>query len=595
MEPVLRVRLVNALVLTCVLALYVVYDAGFRFWMAHSDVVPLTAALTHDTAALRRYGDVGLAYDAATSAVGSPPLQLCSVGAAHPRSDAASAVLPMAAVVVESTWLTPDQDGVSNAYAQRLLEGYRYALLTGAPWLLLSGTTAEAALGLQFLRRLPHPSDALFSELAMQRWPPALRATALRLRESMTPYATLGAWIHGAGTRPLTDFPHPALHRHGDGEQSVGRQALAWGTAALQLSLSQLLSAHAVADADAHHVRRTALLLGAEWLRRVDVDPPAAGSGVSAHGSAGGDSAALEEPRITVLATGTLGGGHDGEDDVGDDAGAAHGRDSIGGVARDATSAPWQQPRVRELRGNDSVAVAHVTVPGLFMAADAEAQRRPRQVARALQQLIEQTLVHRHATRGTPGTEDDAGRWWWLGRAYGVTIIAGGWEQQRVKLLYMKALHDAVADSHDGLRRAVQLLHQSRCQFERAPLPPSCQGLRRPQLPPSALPFTAAVPARSRIFVLPPPLEEQESVPPQPEWLHYTGELPTSTNAEASHVAQLLGRVSFFIYLNYRRWMDWFLASLPVGSYQDHFVLVSILLSDLAEHRISWTDMLYLR
>ncbi|KAG5492974.1 hypothetical protein JKF63_01555 [Porcisia hertigi] len=622
MDAASRARVMNATVLTCMLALYVLYDAGFRFWMAHSDILPLTAALTHDEKTLDQYGGLGLAYDAAIENVRTLSLQHYSINGVRCTSNYsarrktatarnthqngglhrsttpsttdcfASAALPMAAVVVESTWLTPGQDAVSDVYAQRLLEGYRYALLSGAPWLLLSGSAAEASVGLQFLRQLPNPADTIFPESMLQRWPMPLLATALQLRKSMAPYGTLGAWVHGAGTRPLKSFPVSSMAPRASWQPDFHEGSMP-SRSSLELSLNQLLSAHTFAEADAGYVRPTSLILGAEWLRRLDAQRQRGNSTTSvtdATGTAAGDPATPEQPRVTVYASGEPFDVADDDDDWTLEVG------EVGHTARDAASAPWEQPRVRELCVNSSTMV-HVTVPGMVMITDVNVNNRPRHVARALQQLVEQTLVHRYSTRNSAAHMDTekGGWWWWLGQAYGVTVITGGWEQQRVKLLYMKALREAVADSQRGVQKAVHLLHQSRCQFEGKLLPFSCQGVRGPQLPLSALPFSTAVPARTRIFVLPPPYEGAQRVQPQPEWLRYTGELPASFNIEASQLAQLLGRVSFFVYFNYRRWMDWFLSSLPVGSYQDHFVLLSVLMSDFAEHRISGTDVLHLR
>ncbi|CAC9491027.1 conserved hypothetical protein [Leishmania infantum JPCM5] len=625
MDPASRVSVMNVTVLTCILVLYIAHDAGFRFWMTRSDTVPLTAALVHDTKVLQQYGDVGLAYDAAIGHVRTPPLQLYSINAERfaanytapmraaaaetasqndaPRPSSApsatdntfSDALPMAAVVVESTWLTPDQDAVSSVYAQRLLEGYRYALLSGAPWLLLSGSAAEASVGLQFLRLLPNPAERIFPDSVLERWPLPLVTAALQLRESMAPYETLGAWVHGAGTRPLNSFPASSMTSRASQRQDA-HQSPVPGQASLQSSLSQLLSAYSLAVTSAGHVRPASLILGAEWMRRVDAQHRSSSSATNVNGAtraAADGHAAPEQPRVTVYATKP--DADDGDDDLKIE------KNEDGGAAKDAASAPWEQPRVLELHVNNTSTAVHVTVPGMVMISDANANKRAQHVARAVQQLVELTLVHRYAARSSSSSsapmdaEREVGWWWWLGRPYGVTVIAGRWEQQRVKLLYMKAFREAVADSQEGLRKAVQLLHQSRCQFERPLLPLPCHGVRGPQLPPSALPFSTAVPARSRIFVLPPPYEDLQSVQPKPEWLNYTGELPASINAEASRVAKLLGRVSFFLYLNYRRWMDWFLASLPVGSYQDHFVLISVLMSDFAEHRISWMDVLHLR
>ncbi|CBZ27365.1 conserved hypothetical protein [Leishmania mexicana MHOM/GT/2001/U1103] len=623
MDPASRVRVMNVTVLTCILVLYIAHDAGFRFWMTRSDTLPLTAALVHDTKVLQQYGDVGLAYDAAIGHVRTRPLQLYTVDAERfaanytarmkataaeaasqndvPRpsptpsaaDDTFSDALPMAAVVVESTWLTPDQDAVSSVYAQRLLQGYRYALLSGAPWLLLSGSATEASVGLQFLRLLPNPAERIFPDSVLEQWPPPLVTAALQLRESMAPYETLGAWVHGAGTRPLKSFPASSMTSLASQQQDT-HQSSVLGDSSLQSSLSQLLSAHSLTETGVSHVRPAALILGAEWMRHMDAQHRSGSPATNVNGAteaAADGHAAPEQPRVTVYAT--MPDTDDGDDDL------TMERNDDGGAAKDAASAPWEQPRVLELHVNSTSTAVHVTVPGMVMISDVNINRRAQNVARAVQQLVELALVHRHATRSSSAptdTEREAGWWWWIARPYGVTVVAGRWEQQRVKLLYMKAFREAVADSQEGLRKAVQLLHQSRCQFERPLLPLSCHGVRGPQLPPSALPFsTAVVPARSRIFVLPPPYEDLQSAQPKPEWLNYTGELPASINAEASCVAKLLGRLSFFLYFNYRRWMDWFLASLPVGSYQDHFVLISVLMSDFAEHRISWMDVLHLR
>ncbi|KAG5477694.1 hypothetical protein LSCM1_04988 [Leishmania martiniquensis] len=621
MDRASRVRVMNATVLTCILALYILHDAGFRFWMTRNDSLSLTAALVHDTKALQQNGGLRVAYDAATGTARTLPLQLYAIVAkrlsakyaARMKDTAAatkgqsgaphsgytplfavynfSGTLPMAAVVVESTWLTPDQDAVSYVYAQRLLEAYRYALLSGAPWLLLSGSAMEASVGLQFLRLLPNPAETIFPDSVLQRWPPPLVTTALQLRESMKPYATLGEWVHGAGTRPLNAFPASSMasqasQLRGAYPSSVLRPS------SLQSSLIQLLSAHALAETDESRVRPASLILGAEWMSRMDAGHR---SDSSVPGSKDGATAAVEGkatskgPRVTVHATAS-----DAADDGTD---SKTGGSRNGRVAQDAATAPWEQPRVLELQVNGTAIVVHATLPGMVMVSEVNANKRAWHVARALQQLVELTLVHRHATRTAtaPVDTEERGWWWWLGQPYGVTVIASRWEQQRVKLLYMKAFREAVRDSQEGLRKAVQLLHRARCQFE-GPLPPlSCHGVRGPELPPSALPFSAAVPPRSRIFVLPPPYEELQSFQPKPGWLNYTGELPASVNADASRAAKLLGRVSFFLYFNYRRWMDWFLASLPVGSYQDHFVLASVLMSDFSEYRISWRDVMYLR
>ncbi|KPA79045.1 hypothetical protein ABB37_05579 [Leptomonas pyrrhocoris] len=627
MDQPLHLRLAKTVLLSGILLMYVAYDTGFRLWMAQSDVRVLNAAIVRDTTALNVRGEGGLTFEAATEVASTPSLQIylrqnyrwpsarpstaasgdeqggdtdkdianhrgygagstaADVGASYsPNSAAALSDFPMAAVVVESTWLSPDQAAVSAPYAQRLLEGFRYALLTGSPWLLLAGSAEETALGLQYLRRLSQPAETLFGMTALAGWPSELTRVAESIRASMAPYATLGAWMHGAPSKPIPSFDSSALPAVSP-SALLRRLALSHddSSAALRSSLHHLLSVSALARAEGgtQHRRPSALILGAEWLRRSDAALlRLSGSGNVDDGGSGFavTEAEVKRPRVTVFAT----------------------SDTYSSSSDDVS---WESPRMWEwpVNGTQSQRV-HLTLPGIVAIAVPDANKRARFAAKALQQLLEKTLLRRHARRAeapriTARSVHEGWEWWWLGRSYGVTVVGGGWEQQRVRLLYTKALREAAAETHEGLRQAVQDVHRARCRFESGSgaSSPLCAGARRSRLPTSALPFTAAVPSPPKVFVLPPGAEDTQTPEPQPEWLNYTGELPLSVNADASYAARVIGRWSYFIYVNYRRWMDWFLASLPGGAYQDHFVLASVLMSDLADHRISWRDVLYLR
>lgn len=605
MDPHLRLRFANTALLTGLAILYLAYDTGFRFWVSQSDAAFLQAMTLRHPAALKDNGGAGLAFEAAAEATSTPALQTylynaprwtratTAGGSAEKKEGAVNAAhasvadLPMAAVVVESSWLSPDHASVSASYAQRLLEGYRSALLTGAPWLLLTGTAEESALGLQHLRRLARPAEALFGPAAVSRWPVELQRLAEALYESMLPYDTLGAWVCGAGTRPIPSFlspPPPASP-----------------SAALRSALRHLLSVSSLTDTATSgvHGRPSALELAAAWLQRHD------GADVADHSEAEVDTAATDA-RVTVYATAnsytaaagapshgdTLDGASVGrqrtvaEEDAGDTAGSGGG------------AGAWESARVRLLRVNGTHRPVHVTLPGIIAVAAPDENARARYAAAALQQLLEKTLVHRHALLTTAPSaaafKDEAAWWWWIGQPHGVTVVGGAWEQQRIKLIYIKALREAAAETQAQLRRAVQDIHHARCQFEGgAEMQRQCRGTRGTRLPPSALPFARSVPAPPQVFILPPAMEEMPKPEEQPEWLNYTGELPATINPNASRAARAIGRWSFFLYVNYRRWMDWFLASLPTGVYQDHFVLASILMSDLAEHRISWRDAFF--
>jgi hypothetical protein len=643
MEDALRIRFVNTVLLAGILLMYVVYDTAFRFWMSQSDTVNLSAAILHDTASLQAIGESGVAFETATEVTSTPALQTylyesyrwsrasgdattnqqkraqgssadneesdtvadrkyTPQPSAHDDVDAALSKFPMAAVVVESTWLSPDHGHVSAAYAQRLLEGVRYALFTGAPWLLLAGTAEETSLGLQYLRHLPQPAEALFGQAAQARWPSELSRLAESLRTSMAPYDTLEAWLHGADTKAIPSFATTSLRTAAAASSLLGESAPSstnTTSAGLQFSLQHLLSVSALAGvaeevssySTASYERSSSLILGAEWLRRTDAAFLVSGARSGEYsGPAPTPSPASSadtgnkatEPQVTVYATGD-----------------AYIKDGVNNGSSSSTINVWEVPRVRELQISGAAQRVHLTLPGIVAVVATDANQRSRVVAKVLQQLLEETVVQRHALRldasSPPRSGVANGWWWWLGRLYGVTVIGGGWEQQRVKLLYIKALREAAARAQETLRKAVQDIHCARCRFEGSVASPLCSGARWGKLPKSAMPFTTATPRPPKVFVLPPAFEETPVMEVLPEWLNYTGELPPSVNAGASHAARVIGRWSFYLYANYRRWMDGFLASLPGGVYQDHFVLVSLLMSDLADYRISWWDVFHLR
>ncbi|KAL7703084.1 hypothetical protein NQL31_000669 [Lotmaria passim] len=626
MEQPLRLRFLNTMMLMGILSLYVVYDAGFRFLMSQSDTLALHAAILHDAAVLKINGESGIAFDAAAEATSTPALQAYHLHESHPFSRAADAALsssaatdlphlnneassladfPMAAVVVESTWLSPDQVTVSASYAQRLLEGFRYALLTGAPWLLVVGSAEETALGLQHLRRLPYPAETLFGEAVTARWPTELTHIAESMRASMAPYATLGAWMHAAASTPLPSYVSPALPIT-TAAPALTRSSVAEGqSAALRFSLSHLLSASALGSTvgtTPSQGRPSTLMLGAEWLHRSDAavllhssSSSAAAPRVTVYGTDSVyDASGLDEDASQSPATAKPQQQQQRRQDLGMDGAADDSHSSAGDRIGVVGGGSWETPRVWTLQPSGTQQV-HIVVPGLVAVTVPDANKRARYAATALQRLLEQTLVRRHARRVGDSSEEGAW-WWWLGRSYGVAVVGGEWEQQRVKLLYVKALREAATETRDSIRRAVQDVHRARCQFEGGggagdvAASSLCRSTRRLQLP-----FTAAVPRAPRVFVLPPAFEDTPTSEPQPEWFNYTGELPQTVNADAPYAARVLGRWSFYLYTNYRRWMNWFLASLPGGTYQDHFVLASVLMSDLADHRISWQDALYTR
>lgn len=626
MDGQFRLRLVNSILLAGILLMYVVYDTGFRFWMSQSDVSTLNAMLLRNPAALKQSGGAALAFEAATEATLVPALQTYlfdsrqwarvvpaavelrrdgnanakspssppSSAASSPERSPASSLsdFPMAAVVVESSWLSPDHAAVSAPYAQRLLEGYRYALLTGAPWLLLAGSAEETALGLQHLRRMAQPAETLFGKSAVARWPAELQRMASVLHTSMLPYETLEAWMQGADAQPIPSFLSTISSTGASSSLlHLPSASPASPSAALRFSLNHLLSATSLTDvgATALHGRPSALILGAEWLQRSDA--------ASLHN--GRDEALSDAmpPRVTVYAnshayTAVPADGVENTE-------AAPPKSNAAKAAEEHGS--WESARVLTLHINGTRRPVHITVPGVVAVTAPDANKRARYAAKALQRLMETTLVHRHALLSQRAPQDAVenagdGWWWWLGRPFGVTVIGGSWEQQRVKLLYMNALREAAAETRERIRTAVQDVHRTRCQFESGPAAPLlCSGARRTRLPASALPFAAAVPSPAKVFVLPPAVEDAPVPEPQPKWLNYTGELPPHINAGASHAARVIGRWSFFLYANYRRRMDWVLASVPVGAYQDHFVLASVLMSDLADRRISWRDVLNLR
>ncbi|KPI88929.1 hypothetical protein ABL78_1974 [Leptomonas seymouri] len=642
MEPPLRFRLMNTVLLTGILFMYVVYDSGFRFWMSRSDATALNAAILHGARAPVPGGAPGLTFEAAAEATPTPPLQTyllqshrwlhvtsSNIGNDHEpvnregstrdqRTSAGSvgtragapyvshratgfSDFPMAAVVVESTWLSPDQAFVSAHYAQRLLEGFRYALLTGSPWLLVAGSAEETSLGLQHLRRMPHPAETLFGKRARAQWPSELRRVAESIRESMAPYTTLGAWMHSARSKSIPAFGSSPLPEEWP-SCLVNHSALSQDdpSAALHFSLSHLLSVSTLVSAEGgtQHGRLSALILGAEWLRRSDGDYSVRGAATPLE--------AAKTPHVTVYATGDTYSSSTSnlEGDEASFAEMQQTRVNRGSCSSSGSTnggdVSWEAPRMWEWQLNGTQQRVHITVPGIVAITVPDANKRSRYAAKALQQLLATTLVRRHARHSDASSRitQPINEWlWWLGRPYGVTIVGGGWEQQRVKLLYIKALREAAAETHESLRRAVQDVHRARCDFEggSGALSHLCSGARRGRLPTAALPFIAAVPSPPKVFVLPPAFEDAPVAAPQPEWLNYTGELPPSVNPDASYAARVVGRWSYFIYVNYRRWMDWFLASLPGGAYQDHFVLASVLMSDFADQRISWRDVLYLR
>lgn len=73
--------------------------------------------------------------------------------------------VPVAAVIVQGAEITPAIASKDSFYGDRLISAYRFALLSGAPWLLITCySETECIQVLHFLLTTPDIANVLFDQ-----------------------------------------------------------------------------------------------------------------------------------------------------------------------------------------------------------------------------------------------------------------------------------------------------------------------------------------------------------------------------------------------------------------------------------------------
>lgn len=414
------------------------------------------------------------------------------------------APIPLASVIVESALLTPDLQQISVHYEQRLAEGLRMALLHGAPWVVISGSTEECSMARTYLTRLRNPAEVVFPSSYLAQLPDAVRVVATKLKESMATAPSLLEWL-------LQHATIPSLHSQEYPEAST--------EAASQVTL-ELFAAHLVTEL--------------EMSLNVSVPaPPHARD----HGKA------AEYSSVTDLTS---------------------------------------HPRLL----TDAEGVSFI-LPGIVVAEIPATPSRTRPVEVFYDMMLRTILDHRRHNRRHGQAHQHEGRMWWLQRPYGVVVVANVGEQQRVKLVYAKALRETAKTVTETLQRLARLEVTRRLLGHLKQASPSVKEELRHRT--HGEDFRAVVVPPARVLVDHSPTD-YNAPPPLFQWLPFTGELPEGTNENCNFVLRYVATYSHYIYEHYRQLSMIYSYDFTEVASEMKF---SKLLDDIGDNRISLRDIIH--
>lgn len=502
----------------------------YHVWTSHSDVSDIQHSL--------RSGELFSNGDCRHLSITTGEPRHCD-----PQRGAGDKAMPLAAVVIPATWLLPDHEGLTEAYRDRLQLGYSFALLGGAPWVVLTGSPDECATAARYLQTLRHPHETLLNKRFSQWFPKAPEIStkiAALMRERQ--WTSLADWRQEAHSIPAFEL----LQRTGPIEQLVHTMGSLSMVSDNPSSLhTRLLAAFAVSSSSSGGY------VNLEVYDRHTPTAERAEDGSEATAAAGGYSGVF----------GAL--------------------ESMG---------EWQLPR-RWIA--DTEEPWELILPGIVAVPSADATDEVViDGTREIPRLIEWSVVARFAHRRGWRHEDD---WWLLNRTYAIAIIAHDRHQPRfIKLLYQHSLRKLVLRSRE---RLVEEMNRMRRLVQRgttsAPSPRSHEegDAAQPAIRAESLfPFTED---NAKVFVITPFVNTVERVRPSPLWLSFKDELPPGVDAAGcSWVTRRLGVYSHYLYRNYRRWADSLQATADAGRGPgDATVLLRNLVHGFREGNIRWSDI----
>lgn len=532
-------------------------------------------------------------------------------------------VTPIVAVIVPASAVEGIADeSISGFTKDRLQQGLRMALLTGAPWLMVSGTTKECSEGVAFLLSLMRKKmKTLFAHHPNEFW---TTATPNSLN------ATVRAWecVLG-GQRDSFDLTRagqvPMQLADGGGDFATPGLVISPAERALRESLETSMAGSSVPQSS----RDLAAFLVARMASR------------SGLGSAQPEGTEGASDDFEVF-TGSRGGGCAFDPDSFETAAFRH--------APFLSHALWRHPRLwqpantygcefgppRADGGVSDEPPPWLLLPGIVTV---PVDGRPREEAADLTASVLRTLVERSVLSRKRLAPTDGSSWWLLNKTSGVVVLASPSEVQRVKLLYQAAFRRMQYDSADGIRDAttraiaVALGGRKTRASVRSVLPAfllTSTSLRGGHV--RRLTSWVALTTRSSDTYVLPAAEVSSAVlaKPFPSWTSYKtyvarlraitgdgaggpvsngprGSLDTFMHSHAARVSLLddgtpppdamwftlvAGRYAHYLYYNYCRYRDAVAAQLFATNYLDFFTFARDFAADIADGRIDWTDLL---
>lgn len=570
-----------------------------------------------------------------------------------PRETAPAEVRPIASVVVPASIVGPSvDDGLSDFALNRLSQGLRLALLTGAPWLMVVGTAAECAEAVPYLRSQMRGDGLrqLFQgEPSSRAW---VTATPMALKPAAAKWACLLSRPDSAedltvtGRVPLSFYHHSrgasATMRPRGGEDDVDGGGAGDTTAATRLAeaeLASLLETHPLTSNTPQSTRELAAFLVAHHN----------GGGDDRAGATVAVAVATATPDVTSTAA------QDGFVIYG--RGGARRPPAGNGNALSYADVPagalWQYPRLwqvsstaanecgflnaapRHASTSDTAARngTHATNPSLLMlpgivtvpldgftAGDA-----PKVAANAFRVLLERSVLARQRQEPADGTA-----WWLFNKTYGVIALSGGSEARRTQLLYQVAFRRARHEMFASLRRAVATavtevrLTNLGFQDKRSRAALSAQSVLPPFLSHGTslrADYASSSPHFPDVYVLRgAEVPEEATVSLTPGWVSYREYLAklralpalTVEQEEAAHsdrqssrvslldngfppptasrLALSLGRYAHYLYYIYCRHRDALKKVLFALNYRDYLSFACDLALDVARGLVDWRD-----
>ncbi|CCW62486.1 unnamed protein product [Phytomonas sp. EM1] len=475
--------------------------------------------------------------------------------------------LPIAAVVVIVGGGSP---------RRRVLAGYRAALLTGAPWLLLvekggAGNNREGekrgewsekegegrSPAVELLRGLQRPLEALFPSAVCRALPAGFHAAAAELlRGGEVP--SLAAWRRAAR-----------------------------GIAALHYDNDRVEEKKTSAGVPQEKTQTLAALL----VEMMDDDTRRASAPLQ-EGSEGD----LEEGEIVIYP------------DQGEMEEVLPASRDLDFVESDFVEEEmdWQFPR---LWTPPHLPQRQYVLPGIVEVEITEKMdgknpplHHPDRVADKLQQLLEQSAIRRlarHQLRGRVGRSGgdfsanhtcpphgaDKDALWLLKESYGVVFVGSIGEQYRIQLLYQRVFNAARKAAWQRLCQLIATLRGGSPNSTEGGAPPSGDTSLFSSLPGRSL--------ATRIFVFPVIAEPDQNSFPNPLWLPYNNELPLDAPTNSYRITRCIASYSHYLYKNYRQWMDSMLVATFSLRQMNYMTIVHELVADFMDGRIDRRDILH--